>query len=234
MYRRIDLFVAVCAAAAAVACGGDEKEANTGGAQPVSCPPGQFFDGQYCRMASPTPGYGDPYAQPQPGQDPNAPPAAPQQPAPPVPPPVPIATAAAGPTATPVDPGMAAAATPLLQPLANQHIVAGAQAVGSPIAGQFQQGQSLEHQIQMQPGKCYTIVAAGAPPVAEINLQLVPVLPLPGMQPVLAEDKDTGPTAVIGKKPDCYKWAFPAPAAMKLIMTVASGQGVAAAQVYEK
>jgi len=147
---------------------------------------------------------------------------------------VPVATATAGPVATPVDAAMAAAATPLLQPLANEHIVSGAQPVGSAIAGQFQQGQSLEHQIQMQPGKCYTIVAAGAPPVADITLQLVPVTPIPGMQPVLAQDQDQGPTAVIGKKPNCFKWAFPAPAAMKLIMTVSSGQGVAAAQVYEK
>lgn len=232
MYRRIDLFVAACAAATAVACGGDDKEANTGGPPAVSCPPGQFFDGQYCRMASPTPGYGDPNAQPGPAPGPGS--GTQPAPAPTAPPPVPVATAAAGPTATPVDPGMAAAATPLLQPLASQHIVAGAQPVGSPVAGQFQQGQSLEHQIQMQPGKCYTVVAAGAPPVADISLQLVPVMPIPGMQPVLAQDKDQGPTAVIGKKPDCFKWAFPAPAAMKLIMTVNSGQGVAAAQVYEK
>ena len=231
MYRRIDLFVAVCAAAAAVACGGDDKEANTGAAPAVQCPPGQFFDGQYCRMASPTAGAGDPHgapgayppAQPAPAPDPGV-----------APPPVPVATATAGPIATPVDAAMAAAAPPLLQPLANEHIVSGAQPVGSAIAGQFQQGQSLEHQIQMQPGKCYTVVAAGAPPVADITLQIVPVMPLPGMQPVLAQDQDQGPTAVIGKKPNCFKWAFPAPAAMKLIMTVNSGQGVAAAQVYEK
>ena len=231
MYRRIDLFVAACAAAAAVACGGDDKEANTGAAPAVQCPPGQFFDGQYCRMASPTAGAGDPNAAP------GAYPPAQQAPAPTpsaVPPPVPVATATAGPVATPVDAAMAAAATPLLQPLANEHIVSGAQPVGSAIAGQFQQGQSLEHQIQMQPGKCYTIVAAGAPPVADITLQLVPVTPIPGMQPVLAQDQDQGPTAVIGKKPNCFKWAFPAPAVMKLIMTVSSGQGVAAAQVYEK
>lgn len=227
MYRRIDLFVAACAAAAAVACGGDDKEANTGAPPAVACPPGQFFDGQYCQMASPNPAYGTPTQGQQPAQ---------QQPTttPTTPPPVPVATAQAGPVATPVDPAMAAAATPLLQPLANQHIEAGAQPMGAAIAGQFQQGQSLEHQIQMQPGKCYTVVAAGAPPIAELTLQLVPVMPLPGMQPVLAQDQDTGATAVIGKKPNCFKWAFPAPAAMKLIMTVTSGQGVAAAQVYEK
>lgn len=235
MDRRIDLLVAACAAMAAIACGGDDKEANTGAPPAVACPPGQFFDGQYCRMASPNPGYGDPNAPPGgPGAPGTTPPPGGTVSAPPPPPPVPVATATAGPLATPVDPAMAAAATPLLQPLASQHIVAGAQPVGSVIAAQFQQGQSHEHQIQMQPGKCYTIVAAGAPPIADVSLQLVPVLPLPGMQPVLAQDQDTGPTAVIGKKPNCFKWAFPAPAAMKLIMTVTSGQGVAAAQVYEK
>ena len=43
MYRRIDLLVAACAATVAVACGGDDKSANTA-PQPVQCPPGQRWD----------------------------------------------------------------------------------------------------------------------------------------------------------------------------------------------
>ena len=73
-----------------------------------------------------------------------------------------VHTSTAGPNATPLDPNAAAAATALLTPLAQQHIVAGAKPVGSAVAGQFQTGQSLTQQVQMQPGKCYTIVAAGA------------------------------------------------------------------------
>src|SRR5690606_36046785 len=105
-------------------------------------------------------------------------------------------------------------------------------AVGSAVAGQFQQGQSLQQQIQMQPGKCYTIVAAGAPPVTEVNIQLTPAIP--GVNITAAADQDTGATAVIGKKPNCFKWALPAPGPMNLILSVSGGSGVAAAQVYEK
>ncbi len=229
MYRRIDLLVAACAATMAVACGGDDKEANTA-PQPVQCPPGQYFDGQYCRMASPTPDQGQPGMQQQPGvQQPGV-----QQQQPPVTSPVPVATATQGPNATPIDATMAAAATPFVQQLASQQLPPGAKPLGAPFAGQFQQGQSLEQQIQMQPGKCYTVIAAGAPPVANVDIQIVPIMPLPGMNPVLAQDQDTGATAVIGAKPNCFKWAWPAPAAMKLIMTVSSGNGVAAGQVYEK
>ncbi len=233
MYRRIDLLVAACAATVAVACGGDDKEANTA-PQPVQCPPGQFFDGQFCQMASPTPqqpGYQQPGTQ-QPGyQQPGT-----QQPAPAptMTSPVPVATAAPGSPATPIDATMAAAATPIIQQIASQQLPAGAKPLGAPFAGQFQQGQTLEQQIQMQPGKCYTVVAAGVPPVANVDLQIVPITPLPGVMPILAQDSDTGPTAVIGAQKNCYKWAFPAPAPMKLIMTVSSGQGVAAGQVYEK
>ncbi len=226
MYRRIDLLVAACAATLAVACGGDDKEANTA-PQPVQCPPGQFFDGQFCQMASPTP---QPPAQ-QPGVQQQQPTVGPTTPAIS---PVPVATATPGPNATPIDATMAAAATPIIQQLAAQQLPAGAKPLGAPFAGQFQQGQSLEQQIQMQPGKCYTVVAAGVPPIANVDLQIVPITPLPGLMPVLAQDSDTGATAVIGAQKNCYKWAFPAPAPMKIIMTVSSGQGVAAAQVYEK
>ncbi len=235
MIRSSNLLVVGAFAAAAVACG-DDQEANTGQPGAVQCPPGQFFDGQYCQIASPNPPATGAPGQPQTGYPAGtaapAPTTAPTTAPPPVNPPV--ATASAGPTATAVDPTMAAAATPLLQQLAAQHLPAGAKPLGSPVTGQFTQGQSLEQQIQMQPGKCYTVVAAAAPPVANVDIQLVPVTPIPGMQPVLAQDKETGTTATIGAKPDCFKWAFPAPAPMKLIVTVSQGQGLAAAQVYEK
>lgn len=229
MYRRIELLAAACVATVALACGGDDKEANTA-PQPVQCPPGQYFDGQYCRMASPTPDQGQPGMQ-QPGQQAGTQPA----PAPaPAPSPVPVATATQGPNATPIDVTMAAAAMPFIQQLSAQQLPAGAKPLGTPFAGQFQQGQSLEQQIQMQPGKCYTVIAAGAPPVTNVDIQIVPITPLPGLNPVLAQDQDTGATAIIGPKQNCYKWAWPAPTPMKLIMTVSAGNGVAVGQVYEK
>jgi hypothetical protein len=214
-------------AALSLGCGGDEKEANMA-PQPVQCPPGQFFDGQYCQVQGQPP----PNTAAQPTAAP--PPAAPTtaQSGTTTTPAGDVHTSEAGPNAAPLDPNAAAAATVLLTPLAQQHMVAGSKAVGSAIAGQFQQGQSLQHQIQMQPGKCYTIVAAGAPPVAEVNIQLTPAIP--GINLTAAADQDTGATAVIGKKPNCFKWALPAPGPMNLILSVAGGNGIAAAQVFEK
>ena len=40
--------------------------------------------------------------------------------------------------------------------------------------------------------------------------------------------------AIVGDKPNCFKWAFPMSGMMKVVMTVSQGSGVAAAQVFEK
>ncbi|MBM4361866.1 MAG: hypothetical protein FJ104_04240, partial [Deltaproteobacteria bacterium] len=121
-----------------------------------------------------------------------------------------------------------------LAPLAQQGAMAGAKPVGAAIVGNFNQGQTLEGQLQLQPGKCYTVVAAGAPPVSEVNVQFIAMMPLPGMVPVLAQDSDVGAQAVLGRKPNCYKWPLPMGAPVKVVLSVAGGSGVAAAQVFEK
>jgi hypothetical protein len=194
---------------------------------PPQCPAGQYWDGQYCQQqaaVAPQPGTQAPPAQPDQGTQP-------QQEAP-----IPgVATGSTGPTATPVDASAAGAATTLLGPLGQQHAPAGAKPLGSAIAGQFQQGQSLEQQVQMSPGKCYTIVAAAPPPVQNVDVQVLPTIQIPGLaSPVLAQDKTTAPTAIIGEKPNCVKWPLPVPGAVRVVLTVTAGQGVAAAQVYEK
>jgi hypothetical protein len=122
----------------------------------------------------------------------------------------------------------------VLSELGRNQAPAGAKPLGSAIVGNFQQGQSLESQIQLQPNKCYTIVAAGLPTVTEVNVQLVAVTPVPGMSTVLAADSDSGSQAVLGKKPDCYKWAVPFAAPANVVITAVTGQGLVAAQVYEK
>jgi hypothetical protein len=110
----------------------------------------------------------------------------------------------------------------------------GAAPLGAAVVGNFQQGQQLETVVQMEPGKCYTVIAVGLPAVSEVNVQLVAQLPVPGMSPVLAQDQTTGPQAVLGQSPNCYKWAFPLAGAVKVITSVPAGQGIAAAQVYVK
>jgi hypothetical protein len=146
-----------------------------------------------------------------------------------------VATTTAGPTASPLDPTAAQAATQLIAPLGAQHAAPGAKPVGSAIAGNFQQGQSLESQVQMNPGKCYTVVGVGLPPVTNLDISLVPALPIPGLPAAtMAADNTVGANAIVGDKPNCFKWAFPMSGMMKVIMTVSAGSGVAAAQVFEK
>src|SRR5687767_1755526 len=86
------------------ACGGDDKPAETGGAGATQCPPGQYFDGRFCQTQGVAPG----------GTAPAGTATAPAGTTPPggvALPPGTIATAAAGPTATPLDPTAAQAAT---------------------------------------------------------------------------------------------------------------------------
>jgi hypothetical protein len=209
----------VLTALALVACGGDDKPAQAPLVQ--QCPPGQFFDGVMC--------------QPQPGAAP-APTATAAAPAPGTPPPaapLPVATATAGPQATPLDPAAAAAATQAINLLAPQS-APGAKPVGSAIAGQFQQGQSLEGQVQMQANKCYTFIGVGLPQVQNLDIQVAPFVAVPGVPAmILAADQTVGPNATIGEKQNCYK-SGPIAVPMKVIVTVSQGSGVAAVQVYEK
>jgi len=134
----------------------------------------------------------------------------------------------------PVDPALAATLTPLLTQLGASQVVAGSKPLGAAMVGNVGGPQILEQQITLQPNKCYSLVAFGAPPITELNVQLLAVTVIPGMAPVLAVDQDTGASATLGKKPNCYKWALPSPKPVKVIVSAAAGQGIAGAQVYEK
>ncbi len=151
----------------------------------------------------------------------------------PAPAPTPAPTTPA-PAPTAPDPALTAAVTPLLTQLASSQTVAGSKAVGAALVGNVGGTVTLEQQIMLQPNKCYSVVAVGMPPISELNVQILAVTIIPGMAPVLATDQDTGASATLGKKPNCYKWALPLPAAVKVVVTAAGGQGVAAAQVFEK
>jgi hypothetical protein len=143
-------------------------------------------------------------------------------------------TAPAAPLATPIDPSAAAVVQPILAQLASTKTPAGAKPIGSVMAANFQQGQALEAQVQMEPGRCYTVVGAGVPPVTELDLKLVAITPMAGMAPILAVDNTTGLQAVLGEKPNCFKWAWPIPAPVKVVVTVTGGSGLAAAQLFGK
>ena len=202
--------------------------------------PGGYAQGQVGTSAAGAPAAapaqgGAPATAPAPaagaaGAPPLVVPAAPALPgAPVIPPPQ------AGPTAVRLDATAAAAVVPVLAGLVKDNVQSGAKPVGDPVVGNFGQNQTLEFPVQLQPNKCYTVVATGLPPVSEVGLQLQLTTVLPGMAPVLAVDSDRGPTATIGKKAACYRWTLGViPAPGKVVVQVTGGTGLVAAQVYEK
>jgi len=203
-------------------CGGDDKQAVTGQPTATQCAPGQYFDGRICQ--SPT------------GTAPAATTPVATAPAATIPTAIPgVATTAQGPAATPLDPATAQVVTSLIAPLAATAAALGSKPIGAAIAGNFAQGQSLEQTVQMNPGKCYTIVGAGVPTIQNLDIQLVPSIAIPGMPAaVVAADSSQGSTAIVGQQPYCYKWALPMGGTMKVVVSVSAGQGMAAAQVFEK
>ncbi|HVJ14584.1 MAG TPA: hypothetical protein VM686_04050 [Polyangiaceae bacterium] len=220
MLRTGTMMAALVTSAMLMACGGDDKQAQN--PQQQQCPQGQYFDGQFCQNM-------------QGQQQQQQPPPAQTTAAPPPTSPIPVATATTGAPAQAADPASAAAATALLGPLAQQHAMPGAKPLGSAVAGNFQQGQSLETTVQMSPGKCYTVVGVALPPMTDLDIQLVPTLAMPGLPAaILAADNTQGAQAIVAGKPNCYKWALPMGAPVKMIVTAKTGSGMAAAQVYEK
>lgn len=215
MTRSLGLVLCVLVASSLAGCkkkGGEES--NLGPGPGPQCPPGQVWNGQAC------------VAQTAP------PPTATTTTAPP-PPPVPTATG--GPTATPLDAASAGAAAQAIDVLAKQSAPGAKPVAGTLLAGNFQQGQTLETTFNAQPGRCYTIVGAGLPNVQNLDLQLMAQSPLPGFaSPVLAVDQTSAPNAVAAPHPNCWKWAAPMAVPLKVVVVVSAGSGIAAAQVYEK
>jgi hypothetical protein len=159
---------------------------------------------------------------------------------PPPPPPPPFAYDAGGgpaPTggqAVPIDPTAAAALQPILIGLA-QSDAAGMAPDGQSFAGNFPEGSILEHPIQIQPNKCYTIVG-GAVGITQLDislvLQLVPALPA---TPLANTTSPPGPTAVVGgKSVGCWKNPTPLAGPGKIIVRALKGTGIAAVQVFSK
>jgi hypothetical protein len=134
-----------------------------------------------------------------------------------------------------LDASAAAPVQPILSQLAASKAPPGAKPFGAVMVANFQPGQQLEAQVQMVPGRCYTLVGAGLPPsVTELDLKLVAITPTDGMPPLLAADSTTGAQAVIGERPNCFKWDSPDPAPVLVVVSVTGGSGLAAAQLFAK
>ncbi len=136
----------------------------------------------------------------------------------------------AGP-ATPVDPGLANAATVPLMAFSQQE-AAGMSREGSVVAAKFSEGQTLEQTFQMLPGKCYTVLAVGAG-VSQIDLSIVALTPVPMLSGPIAQHSG-GQSAALGGRGNCVRWSAPFGINAKYIVRAAHGQGLAAAQLYSK
>jgi hypothetical protein len=132
-------------------------------------------------------------------------------------------------TAPLVDPLLAGAAGSILDKVAG-NLAAGMSREGSPVAAMFQTGQTMEQVIQLQTGRCYTVVAAG-PNVQAWDLSLVLATnPLP-VTAVLARETASGTTASLGGNGNCLRWNF-LPAQARVVVKVTQGSGIAVAQLY--
>lgn len=237
-------FLALLSVPLLSACGGGAGGAAS--ASDVKCPEGQTFDGEFCQVDQSVATAEKPAApeEPETGTQAEKPPetateagtsteGAGSETEDPEPEGVdaegdkqtPLAERA---RATPVDVTMAAQAAPLIQYMAASHLPAGARQMGAPFAGQFAEGQILERKVQLTQGKCYTVMAAGLPPVAEVDLELFEE----GATEATAQDSTVGLQAVLGSREKCFSPAKTGP--YQLVLSVSRGQGVAAAQVFQK
>jgi hypothetical protein len=136
-------------------------------------------------------------------------------------------------TATPLDPTAAGAAAIALTPLATSS-APGMAKEGAAIAGNFQEGQTLAQPITLQPGKCYTFLAAGIGP-QELEIQLVAATPFPGLAPMMGDQKGTAGHVVLGPGSSCVKLALiPVPVQANWVIKASKGGGVVAGQAYSK
>jgi hypothetical protein len=104
---------------------------------------------------------------------------------------------------------------------------------GNVAAANFQEGQTMEEAVNLQPGKCYTVLAVGAG-VAEVDISLQLTTPVPGMNPALAQDSGSGQQAALGGGGNCYKWPWPVAGQAKYVIKATRGAGLVAGQLYSK
>ena len=165
---------------------------------------------------------------------------APAQPAPaqpaPAQPGIPAMPGAAptGAPAQPIDPAFAGVATVPLMAFATTE-APGMSREGNIGAANFQEGQISEQNLTLQPGKCYAVLAVGAG-VQEVDIALVGVSPIPGVQGVLARDGGSGAQSSLGGKGNCYRLpAFvPMPVTAKVVIKATRGAGLVASALFTK
>jgi hypothetical protein len=97
----------------------------------------------------------------------------------------------------------------------------------------LREGQALEHSLNFEPGRCYSVFATGETGVSEVDIQIIAKAPLPLPQPgpTLVVDNTTGPDAAVTP---CWKSLVPVIVPALVIVRATRGQGPVAAAVYSK
>ena len=147
------------------------------------------------------------------------------------------AAPAAPPPAAPAgtDPNVAALVRGALYPRAATE-AKGMKEDGEAVGGILQEGGVLTQEFTLQPGRCYTVLGQGLPPITELDLQVAPK-PLIAGAPVLippVTDQTTGAAASISPGKNCYVNPTFLPVAVILTVKATKGSGPAGAQVYSR
>lgn len=107
---------------------------------------------------------------------------------------------------------------------------AGMKTVGDLFGGTVPEGGHVESTLNMDPGKCYEVLAAGQGGITELDIEIQSAV-LPPPAPPIAVDNTTGADAAI--KP-CYKNVLPVPLVAKVLLKATHGAGAVAGRVYVK
>lgn len=122
-----------------------------------------------------------------------------------------------------------------LKPLQQKH-APGMKPDSQIFGGMINEGQTIEQQATLMPGKCYTIIGTTLAGVEELDISVNIITPLPTLSPLLAVDGMTGPQAIVAGSPNCYKippiMMIATP--VKIIIKASKGSGIAGAQMYAK
>ena len=175
----------------------------------------------------------DPEVPPQPVPSATAPTASVAPP----PPPPPAPTVPTGHCDAPTELALQTA----IEARAKKEVQPGAKPVGTAVScEQLAEGGTLTVPVNLQSGKCYTVIAHSMGNVTELDVFLklnaagAPPA-VAALNPVLGQDAETGPTASIGGGSSCYKQAIPLiPIAAQVEATAKVGNGPVAVRVYER
>lgn len=108
------------------------------------------------------------------------------------------------------------------------------QLAGDLLASKLGAGEVLEHELRLQPGACYTLLAVGGEGLAEVDVELQRLSPVRGKSETLAADTTTGTTAVLGGGGTCFLWSEKTATPARFLVRARAGSGVVVSQLYTR